>query len=769
MSGDLAVAALVDGRVIDHPTAGERGVGRYTIGFVRAMMSAGINTTVLCSTRQQRDRWRDAIPEVAVKQLSRDAIDASRDHEPWFICTQLMLHPVPLDVIPSIVTEADLRVAAIVHDVIPQRFPERYLTNDHARVQTRLRTLTCRSIDRFCANSTFTADTSAIELGVERSRIDVVGAVVEPQFQAASSTSLTAGVSSTSSRRGVVAVTGADQRKNTERLITAWSRLPEATRRTAELVVACAAPQPTLDHWHHLAVHQSVGSDIRFTGEVTDDELVALMQQAVLGVMPSLEEGFGLPIAEMVACETPVLCSATSSMPEVAGCDDALFDPYDIEDLARLLDHALNDAHFRQHVLTEETQRLQRWTVDQVGAEIVSALQQPTRLRRTPTTKPLSVAFAAPHPRSASGIGPYTHMVLEHWPHGDDVIALDDCSVLDERLNSRATQRAAVGVGSIGRTFRSHDVDHLVITLGSSEHHAVSLERAAMGDAHLWLHEATALGAVIGPAHFGGGERWAQQRLSALGVEHSVGVDVMNPEELHRCGITGLEQAIKEARSIIVTSQEGREALTAEYGASLPPITVIPLAHPTRSQSAVGGNRVVSFGVVDDNKRPEELIQLLAKCDDLHLDLIGSITSEQRTKLSDYSMQLGVEGRLAIHGRASDSTLDGLLTNVRCAVQFREGHPGQMSAAICELLARGVPVISDMTTHGEGHEGLVVIDSGDLDAAADAVESFRDGNAAQHAGDVARSHAMQWTATHVAEALREWLLQQSALRTGSTP
>ena len=403
MSGDLAVAALVDGRVIDHPTAGERGVGRYTIGFVRAMMSAGIDTTVLCSTRQQRDRWQDAIAEVAVKQLSRDAIDASRDHEPWFICTQLMLHPVPLDVIPSIITEADLRVAAIVHDVIPQRFPERYLTNDHARVQTRLRTLTCRSIDRFCANSTFTADTSAIELGVERSRIDVVGAVVEPQFQAASSTTLTAGASSTSSRRGVVAVTGADQRKNTERLITAWSRLPEATRRSAELMVACAAPQPTLDHWHHLAVHQGVGSDIRFTGEVTDDELVSLMQQAVLGVMPSLEEGFGLPIAEMVACETPVLCSATSSMPEVAGCDDALFDPYDIENLARLLDHALNDAHFRQHVLTEETQRLQRWTVDQVGAEIVTALQQPTRRRRAPTTKPLSVALAAPHPAPLQG------------------------------------------------------------------------------------------------------------------------------------------------------------------------------------------------------------------------------------------------------------------------------------------------------------------------------------------------------------------------------
>ena len=60
-------------------------------------------------------------------------------------------------------------------------------------------------------------------------------------------------------------------------------------------------------------------------------------------------------------------------------------------------------------------------------------------------------------------------------------------------------------------------------------------------------------------------------------------------------------------------------------------------------------------------------------------------------------MQLGVEERLC--RRASDSAHDGLLC-VRCTVH-REEHPGQMSAAVCELLARGVPVISDMTTHGE--------------------------------------------------------------------
>ena len=760
MSETSPVIALVDGRVIDHPTAGGRGVGRYTIGFVRAMLSAGISTTVLCSTSEQRSRWNDAIPEAPTSPFLRDVFEAARNADAWFICTQLMLHPVPLDVTPRVVTDLDMKVAAIIHDVIPQRFPERYLTNDHARLQTRLRTLTCRSIDRFCANSTFTADTSAVELGVPRERITVVGAVIEPQFTLKAPDGGTGrGAVRSLARRTVLAVTGADQRKNTERLVTAWSRLPAQTRQDSELIIACAAPQSTLDHWNHLAVYQGVGDNVRFTGEVADGELVALMQDASLGVMPSLEEGFGLPIAEMVACGTPVLCSSTSSMPEVAGCDDALFDPYDVEDIARLLDRAITDERFRLRVLSEETERLQRWTEQHVGGEILSALQARARPRRVRMNRPMSIAVVAPHPGSKSGIGAYTEMVLEQWSVEDEVISLDDCSATVERLTSRPSQRPAVGAGALGRTFRAHDVDHLVIALGSSEHHAVSLERAASGGAHLWLHEATALGAVIGPAHFGGGERWARQRMSALGIDVPEGDEVMNPGELHASGVTGLDKAIREARSLIVTSQQAVNTLTEVFGSSLPPTVVIPLAHPDRRQSTIGGNRVISFGVVDDNKRPEKLVEMLVECHAIHLELVGAITDERHQYLVQLAERLSVADRLTIHGRVEDEMLDELFQNVRCAVQLREGHPGQMSAAICELLARGVPVVTNMTTHGDGHEALFVVE-GDA-AVVKAVESLGDAQTAEKAGAAARAHAQRWTPTDVAKATRNWLLSQS--------
>ncbi|MDA3016011.1 MAG: hypothetical protein O3A89_10625, partial [Actinomycetota bacterium] len=92
---------LVDGRVIDHPTAGGRGVGRYTIGFVRALIQGGAVTTVLCATTRQSELWHDEIEGVATSPLRPGHVGALVEGStPWFVCTQLMLHPIPLDVIP---------------------------------------------------------------------------------------------------------------------------------------------------------------------------------------------------------------------------------------------------------------------------------------------------------------------------------------------------------------------------------------------------------------------------------------------------------------------------------------------------------------------------------------------------------------------------------------------------------------------------------------------------------------------------------------------
>lgn len=78
------------------------------------------------------------------------------------------------------------------------------------------------------------------------------------------------------------------------------------------------------------------------TGIVTQEELVDLYNLVDLFIFPSLYEGFGLPVLEALACGTKVICSNTSSIPEVGGEVVEYFDPYNVEEIKQKIDVALN-------------------------------------------------------------------------------------------------------------------------------------------------------------------------------------------------------------------------------------------------------------------------------------------------------------------------------------------------------------------------------------------------------------------------------------------
>lgn len=81
-----------------------------------------------------------------------------------------------------------------------------------------------------------------------------------------------------------------------------------------------------------LASFGKYAARVKFLGDVSNEDLVRIYNGAELFVFPSFGEGFGLPVLEAMACGTPVLCSNTTSLPEVAGSDGATFNPYDQEE-----------------------------------------------------------------------------------------------------------------------------------------------------------------------------------------------------------------------------------------------------------------------------------------------------------------------------------------------------------------------------------------------------------------------------------------------------
>ena len=337
---------LVDARPIFHPTAGGRGVGNHVAGIAgrpRRRRHAGHRTRRertragrTRSGRHGRHRRRGA---------GRPAIRRAVGPGTWYLATSLFLHPISLDPIPASVTEAGLPVAALLYDVIPYRYPEQYLTEDDPLRQARLRAMLSRTVDVFGTNSEFVSRTAVEVLGLDPARLHVTGCGVAARFRPgdrAAARSVARPYLAGAHHSIVAAITGGDDRKNTDGLLNAWALLPRATRTARTLVVIAGASDDVLRRWIRSAAELGITGEVRFAVDADDDQVVAMLQAAELVVVPSLEEGFGLPVLEGAACGAPVVCSGVSSLPEVLPEPRAHFDPNDASDMARVIDRVLD-------------------------------------------------------------------------------------------------------------------------------------------------------------------------------------------------------------------------------------------------------------------------------------------------------------------------------------------------------------------------------------------------------------------------------------------
>ncbi len=158
----------------------------------------------------------------------------------------------------------------------------------------------------------------------------------------------------------ILFVGSADKRKNLAGLLRAVAALKE-TGRSEWLAVAGPAKR---DYPELLPLLQELNleEEVVFLGFVVEADLPALYSGAALFVFPSLYEGFGLPALEAMACGTPVICSNSSSLPEVVGDAAVTVDPRDIGGLARSMQQVLADAGLRHDLRRRGLARAQGFT-----------------------------------------------------------------------------------------------------------------------------------------------------------------------------------------------------------------------------------------------------------------------------------------------------------------------------------------------------------------------------------------------------------------------
>lgn len=149
-----------------------------------------------------------------------------------------------------------------------------------------------------------------------------------------------------------------DKRKNLFRLIEAYSLLDRNLINTTKLVLV--GNYSKSDRKLLLGISNKFGlpkNSIVFTGYISNHILNVLYCNCKLFIFPSLHEGFGLPVLEAMHCGAPVICSNTSSLPEVVGLKEAMFDPYSAEQIRNLINKGLTDKHFIKRLKTNSIER----------------------------------------------------------------------------------------------------------------------------------------------------------------------------------------------------------------------------------------------------------------------------------------------------------------------------------------------------------------------------------------------------------------------------
>jgi glycosyltransferase involved in cell wall biosynthesis len=109
---------------------------------------------------------------------------------------------------------------------------------------------------------------------------------------------------------------------------------------------------------------------------VSEEDLLLLYNACGLFAYPSLYEGFGLPVIEAMACGTPVVCSNTTSIPEVAGQAVIYFDPTNVEEMADAIGRGLTDHALREELARKGRERASSFSWRRAAEETLAVFNQ---------------------------------------------------------------------------------------------------------------------------------------------------------------------------------------------------------------------------------------------------------------------------------------------------------------------------------------------------------------------------------------------------------
>lgn len=734
-----------------------RGIGRYSMALAQAMArnSAGHEIQIVLNSQfpdavtEIRTAFADLLPERQIKLFDLPAPVAEYDHaNAWRVraAEQLrshylaglqpdVLHVASLfeglgdnAVVACPPGRAQFDTAVTLYDLIPLLRKEVYLTEPHVANWYYRKLQGLKNAELLLAISDHSRREGMAALQLPADRVVNISSAVDSIFRPRPlSDDATAAIRSKFGlqRPFIMYTGGVDYRKNIEGLIEAYAMLPAALRQQYQLAIVCSMQDVDRHRLQQLAAKfQLPAADVVLTGYVSDDDLLSLYNLTALFVFPSLQEGFGLPALEAMQCGVPVIGSNSSSIPEVIGRSDALFDPTRVADISAKMQQVLTDPAFAASLVAHGLEHAKQFSWDASAKRAIDAFEEQharsSKLRQQavsvqaalPGRRP-RLAYVSPLPPERSGIADYSADLLPELARYYEVeVILDQASMTEPWVAANFRQRTAAWFDA-----NAHQYDRILYHFGNSAFHQHMFGMLERHPGVVVLHDFFMSGITNYAA---GASPYPNAYARALYLSH--GYHAMLDERR-----LGLEASIYQypcnravldhAAGMIVHSHHSKNLAEHWYGtgsaadwAMIPLLRMLPgeidKAAARRKLGIPDGQFLVcSFGML-----------ALTKCNDKIVEawLNSELGNDTQAKLvfvgENDALQFGKDLEARIHGHknvqitgfATQEMYRLYLAAADAAVQLRTRSRGETSATVLDCLSFRLPTV--INAHGSAAE-----------------------------------------------------------------
>lgn len=705
-----------------------RGIGRYSLSITKAIirkkMSHEVFVVLTDSFKDTIDEIRKELKEVLpdenifiwcgfknssflnssntyrkTAELSRELY--IKDLNPDVIYVTSLFEGFHDDTITSVNSiNLEIPVAVTLYDLIPLMNKEIYLENKDIKAWYKEKLSHLKNADLLLSISESSRQEALEYLECDSSEVVNIKTAADPQFKKIdiSDVEKKSIFKRYGIRKDILMYTGGiDYRKNIEGLIKSYALLTIDIRIKHQLAIVCSIDDNQKVILENLVKKEGLKIDeVVFTGFISENDLISLYNICKAFIFPSWHEGFGLPALEAMHCGAAVIASNSSSLPEVIGLEEALFDPKDNISMSKKIEEVLTDDDFRQRLIKHSKEQIKVFTWNNSAKIAIDAFEEVYKKERNKkqSANRLKLAYVSPLPPEHTGIADYSAELLPslHKYYDIDVVVEQEM-ISDKWINDNCN---ILNSSSLLKNIKNYD--RVIYHFGNSHFHQHMFKLIKQIPGVVVLHDFFLSGILY---YASNKESTCFNFQDELNYSHG-SIKIKNNEYDLIMKYPCNKRVLDESTGIIVHSEYSKELSNKWYGEQYSKkLTTIPLL---RVLSNLDKNKcrndldfkesdvlICSFGIIDKTKQNHRLLDAwlqssLSKNKNCKLIFVGEYLDKDYGKLLLNKINEKSSGNIIITGRTNNEVYKKYLSSADIGVQLRTSSRGETSAAILDCM-----------------------------------------------------------------------------------